>query len=158
MLDVQTSVYKLNDSQEQKVLYGSKVALGICEQFFFTVLEESGEMEIREQALKRPPTNVKNQPTTFVVSENEIAVFTVFKLDDVESTAPIQDGDEVWLAVCNGSGQRSWKNGSVIGSKTSVISVMDTLKVNRETPVSSPEDSEDQSNGAIYGSIIGDYA
>ena len=153
LLNNHSCIYHVNESHEQKVLYGCKIALEICENYFFTVSEPAGEMDIKVQLLKRPPPNEKNQPTTLTVTEKQIAVFTIFKLNDLESEAPIQDGDEVWLAVSSGPGNRSWTNGSVIGSKTSVINVMRTLRVDRSR--SGPEDLDESFGNATQGYIIG---
>jgi len=123
------SIELLPLADSTKLFYGAQIVLEHQMGGFLTVSEHRGTFSVQKHSSSG---ELENADVSISNSESTRIAFTLIKLNDPSFVGPIFAGDDIWLCICAGPGQPTWKEGSLIGTRCTGGAAIDTVHLNKQ--------------------------
>lgn len=91
-------------------------------------------LDVSRSRESRPSTKVRDRrerarvlPRCDGIEQRDVSLLKMIEMEDPGSYKAVHFGDDVWLQIFGGTGEPSWKNGSVVGAKVYTATKLPTV-------------------------------
>ena len=130
---------KFSKLSNTRLHFGASIALQSLVTNDIVVVRNSSDSKVDGSVVATPCGEIE---------QRDVALLKMIEMEDPGSYKAVHFGDDVWLQIFGGTGEPSWKNGSVVGAKVHTATKLPTVPLD-PTQAKYKQESEPQAGAQL---------